>query len=487
MKIKTLYKFILQCAACWLVCACDSLFDNELPKHDLVGENAIVDEKSASTALNGAYSFLDDSKRNGGDLNSHIVIYNNIRLNMLVSTGPTSFETDQLFRMTYDETESWFENAWKIVYEMLNAANNVIFYTEKVDDGKFAPRRKCEILGEARFLRAFCNMYLLEHFAQFWDTNSAYGLVLRLEPSVLSNNTCPRVSVDSSYNAIFNDLEYAIQNGPDFYSRYRACKTTAKAFKANYLLMRGTQEDRMEALRLADEVLAGDDFKMEENYADIFKNKHASTELMFTQYTDNPTTMNDNVQGLLQLLGGGRYRVKENTPDDDLSQYYEIMGSKESERYAATLDSIYIKSEDKTKTLIINKFYTNENVAIPMYYMRLAQVYLIKAEAMSYIPDYTVGDVLDVLNILRDRANESRFDASDYSSMEEVREEIFNEYIRELGMENGDAFFYAARTMIGGQRLLAKHNPNFVKDSQLCFPIPSAELEINFKAEQNPY
>ena len=31
--------------------ACDALFDNELPEHDLVPENAIIDEKSAEKAL----------------------------------------------------------------------------------------------------------------------------------------------------------------------------------------------------------------------------------------------------------------------------------------------------------------------------------------------------------------------------------------------------------------------------------------------------
>ena len=33
--------------------SCDSMFDNEIPPHDLVGDNAITSESSAKVALNG--------------------------------------------------------------------------------------------------------------------------------------------------------------------------------------------------------------------------------------------------------------------------------------------------------------------------------------------------------------------------------------------------------------------------------------------------
>ena len=38
--------------------SCDSMFDNEIPPHDLVGDNAITNESSAKVALNGVYSYL---------------------------------------------------------------------------------------------------------------------------------------------------------------------------------------------------------------------------------------------------------------------------------------------------------------------------------------------------------------------------------------------------------------------------------------------
>ena len=155
--------------------ACDALFDNELPEHDLVPENAIIDEKSAEKALLGIYSYLDDSQYNGGYLNSHLITYNYIRLNLMTAVGPSSFENDQLYRFAYDETDANYENGWRHVYRMINAANNVIYYVEQLGDEKFGTNRRNEILAEARFLRAFCYMYLMQHHAQFWDTESKYG------------------------------------------------------------------------------------------------------------------------------------------------------------------------------------------------------------------------------------------------------------------------------------------------------------------------
>ena len=161
------------------------------------------------------------------------------------------------------------------------------------------------------------------------------------------------------------------------------------------------------------------------------------------------------------------------------------MDNPASERYTACMDSV-ILPQGKDKTFIWKKFYNLQKEAVPMYYLRVAQMYLIKAEAMSY-RNYTVADVVETLNVLHSRANEELLDAGDYSSMEEVREEIFREYIREVGAENGDTFFYAARTMINGKRLLQEYNMYFEEDNTLCFPIPAKEIEINSLAEQNPY
>ena len=93
-----------------------------------------------------------------------------------------------------------------------------------------------------------------------------------------------RSSVKESYEKIFEDLDYAIQYGPRFYSKYRSCATTAKAFKADILMNRGEEGDYAEAIRLANEVIASDEFGLEDKYEDIFTNGYSSKELMFTRH-----------------------------------------------------------------------------------------------------------------------------------------------------------------------------------------------------------
>ncbi|MGM9713000.1 MAG: RagB/SusD family nutrient uptake outer membrane protein [Prevotella sp.] len=488
--MNTIYKLITTIAVCLALCSCNSWFDgmldDETPKNDLVPENAIVDEKSSEKALLGAYSYLDDSQYNGGYLNLDLIVHSYVRLNLITSTSASTFEKDQLFKFAYDETNSSFEYPWRHVYKMINAANNVIYYTEQADDDRYGPDRKNEILAEARFLRAFCNMYLLERYGQFYDLNSEYGIILRTEPSALSYNNRARAKVADSYESIFDDLRFAAENGPAFTSAYRVCKTTAKAFLANYLLVRGTEADRQEALRLVEEVLASGDFTLEKNYADIFEHKHESSELMFTQHTNEPNSYDANVRGLAQQLGKGQYRPKKYEEDDAMSVYFNIVEPDTTERYIATHDSVTFPKA-KTKTFVWKKFHTLNKEAIPMYYMRLAQLYLLKAEILSYQAGATISDVLGVMNVLRERANEAPFDSNAFFSMEEVREEIFREYIRELGVENADPYFYAVRTMREGKRLLYKYNVNFVDDRTLCYPIPAKEIETNNLAKQNPY
>lgn len=486
-------KLMIAVFVCLSTSACDSMFDgildDQIPEHDLVPENAIVDEKSSEKALLGAYSYLDDSKYNSGYLNSQLIIKNYIRLNLIFPTGGSSFEKDQVYKFVYDETDSNFELPWTYVYKIINAANNTIYYTERAADSKYGPDRKNEILAEARFLRAFCHMYLMEYYSHFYDTGSEYGVFLREEPSALSNNNLKRATVAESYESIYADLEFAAEHAPAFSTTYRISRTAAKAFYANYLLVRGTDADRQKALQLADEVLASSDFQLENSYADIFVNRHNSSELFFTQYTDNPYSYTDNVMGLVQLLGKGQYRAKTYDMEDDMSQYLLIMNDETTDRYVATIDSIVFPSSStqKVKTFVWKKFHTLQREAMPMYYLRLAQMYLVKAEAMSYLPGYTTADVIAMLNVLHERANEPALDASEYNTMEDVREEIFKEYIREVGVENGDPYFYAARTVRDGQRLLQSYNSYFTDDRTLCFPIPAKEIEKNNLAVQNPY
>ena len=75
---------------------------------------------------------------------------------------------------------------WKLCGQMINAANNLLAAIEKVNDANFVGGRKKEIIAEARFLRAFAQLYLMKHYAFFWDLDSKYGPLMRRVPGTLN-------------------------------------------------------------------------------------------------------------------------------------------------------------------------------------------------------------------------------------------------------------------------------------------------------------
>ena len=63
---------------------------------------------------------------------------------------------------------------------MINAANNLLAAIEKVNDANFVGERKKEIIAETRFLRAFAQLYLMKHYAFFWDLDGNFFIFNKL-------------------------------------------------------------------------------------------------------------------------------------------------------------------------------------------------------------------------------------------------------------------------------------------------------------------
>ena len=452
---------------------CENMFEKEMPPHNLVDGNVITDETTAEPVLNGIYSYLEGM----GTFDVLYILDDEYRLGLFESGYRPDFEEDQLLTGNYRVEDSYILNAWQDAYTMINAANNFISIVEKLPETSFGPDRQTEMLAEAKFLRAFGYSFLLKRFGYFWDINSEYGVLLRLEPSTLSNNNMSRSTVKACYDQIMTDYQYTIDYGPDFYSRYRACATTAKAFKAEMLMNRGEEGDYEEAIRLADEVLKSSEFSMATTFEEVFSSGYDSQELLFTRHISDQINIGDNIARTSTYLGEGRYQ-----PSDS---YYDFLPETDTRR-AASLDSIIVTETDDEKTLVYKKHLKSDHNS-PMYYMRLAQMHLIKAEAMAYTNQPT-ADAIEELNVLRRRSGNTELDAADYPTQESLLDEIFAESVREIGIENGSLFYFAVRYKKGNIRKLQELNPNYTNanEKQLCFPIPEAELEHNFDIEQRP-
>lgn len=455
--------------------SCESMFDRQTPPHSLSGENAISDEASAETALNGIYSYFQTY---GGPFDAYYIANNEFRAGMMKGYYRGAFDDNNNaeFKVTYES--SYISTPWYNAYDFINTVNCFIYYIEKADDNNFAEGKKQEMIAEARFVRAFMNSYLLKMFGYSWDINSEYGNVLRLEPASLSNNAKARSTVAETYNSIFEDYDYAIQYGPDKYSTYRGSAVSAKAFKAEMLMNRGADGDYAEAIKLADEVILSTEVGLESSYADIFANGYNSKELLFSHYIKEPEKqIGMNTGTIYKMMTEGVYE-----PTD---AYLEIFNSSDA-RFNVSMELKPITSGSLTVDQYVWKKHYVEDADCPMYYMRVAQLYLIKAEAMLNNGSST-SEILSVLNVLRGRSGNHDLKSSDYSNKYDVQNVIFYEAVREIGSEN-DALYYMLIRMKDstGKRCLASYNSYYTTDAQLCYQIPKDEITYNSLIKQNP-
>lgn len=476
MNMKTINNITTLILALWLACtccSCDSLFENELPEHDLTAENAIVDEASSETALLGVYSFLGERV-----FDSYYIADNAVRSGLVTWKSGTYAEALTLLRVPNDGLEA--RDKWSIAYQMINAANNVLYYVDKLGDDKFSGNRKTEILAEARFLRAFAHTFLMKYFAYFWDIESPYGVLIRTEPGSLAVNAKARATMRDSYNQIIEDLDYCAQNGPEYTTCFRASRGAALAFKANLLMIRGDSDDYANAAAIAQQVIDNCGFEMEAAFPDIFKKDYASREVIFSRFLSKTqcSSADNKMESVKRMFGG----------TIDLTAYiYMGSGLNKDKRYPETMaNEIYEAVSPDRKQLIWKKIWRTDGNC-PVFYMRLAQMYLIKAEGLAR-SGAPVADVIEALNVLRRRSGNTELLPADYQTEDQLMTAIYKEILCEICCENDSEWFTVIRfksTKTGGRKL-ADFNINYMDDAMLAFPIPLGELQNNPLMKDNP-
>jgi len=146
---------------------------------------------------------------------------------------------------------------WNNFYDAINLCNTGINSISKVAD--YTDQQKAIREGELRFLRAFYYW----HIAETWG-----GVHFTTETSQGAVTTANKTSVDTIYNQIFTDLNFAVKNLPATTSDYgRATSTVAKAFLARMYLTRGKNA---EAAAMANAVIATNGLKLLPKYGDLW-------------------------------------------------------------------------------------------------------------------------------------------------------------------------------------------------------------------------
>lgn len=410
---------------------------------------SIVDKRSAQAALTGAYNALSQNTYQGNTFRYITnLLSDNIRW---VGNTPTNREFDVYGVFA---TNTRVQELWTAIYKTVNIANNIIEKVPAVNDVTFDQTERNKERGEAFFLRALSYFDLV----RLWRN---VPIVTAATKTASDNIDITNSTGDQVYAFIANDLDSAEALLPATVNRNRANQYTVKALKARLYLY---QENWQKAEYYATQIINDSaDFKLTKPYSQFYAAKNSTESIFEVDYTVN--NKNSYATNWFQNpTTGGK---KEFLPTDDL--------------IALLIDPNVGGSRSALIFTVGGVTYGNMNFKIATgedqsYVLRLAELYLIRAEAKA--EQLRLDDGLKDLNVVRNRANVASL--STVSTKDELIDKIFLERRVELAYESHRWFDLIRKNK--AQQVLGITDAN-----KLLLPIPKQEVLVGSLTQNQGY
>lgn len=248
MKTKNQFKYIIAVTAL-LLASCTSL--DEEPKSLQVSSQFYKNESDAQAAVYAVYSALI----RGNDAQS---MYNRgIQLATETTTddfiaGPRAYNANvqALSRLAHDASNDRMQSIWQDHYQLINYANIAIDRIAEIPDANISPKKREQLVNEAKFLRALAYFNLVRWFKY---------IPLQLhETTTLSSETLnvSQADEDDVYAQIIQDLKDA-ENlpKPADYASGEAGRATAGSAKALLAKVYLTRQQWQQAADKAKEII----------------------------------------------------------------------------------------------------------------------------------------------------------------------------------------------------------------------------------------
>ncbi|MDT0674968.1 RagB/SusD family nutrient uptake outer membrane protein [Autumnicola musiva] len=420
------------------------------PAQEISTEVALSSGENVENILIGAYEEAGQADSYGGDIQMLSDLYG--FTNEATWRG-TFTQPRDVFRKNIFVDNSYVRDIWLNGYEVINQANLVVDNIELVDE-----EEQDNIAGQAMFLRALTYFDLVRLYGAPYEAgqeNSQPGVPLSLEGVIdySGNLEIPRNSVEEVYNQILEDLNNAFEMLPASNSFF-ADKYAAKALLARVYLQQGNYTGARDA---ANDVIENSDHSLTDTYEEAFNNEVDSDEYIFAFQVTTQGGGNDLVLHYAQEDLGGRGGDITVNPE-----FIEMFDSETDDR-----SSFFYESDDNGETLTSK--YTNQFANIPV--IRLAEMYLIRAEANFRLGTSIGNTPTEDINVIRERANANLLDNVGL-------DEILKERELELAFEG-----FLIQDL---QRTMRPVGDLEYDDERLTFPIPQREMDVNSLLEQNP-
>ncbi|GAB4039012.1 RagB/SusD family nutrient uptake outer membrane protein [Spirosoma gilvum] len=356
---------------------------------------------------------------------------------------------------------------WASIYNTIYVANFILERLPTVTGVSESTRK--QVMAEARFLRGWANFIGTYTYGDIpkvtttdQDANSRIGRTSKAD--ILA-------SVLADYQAALTDLP-AVESGSTNAQTNAAYlnKINAQAAMARFYLY---QKNWAQAEALATTVISSGVYTLQTSFADIVTKDFTAESILEVGYnlTDDPGTSNT---GLNNLFVGRREVIPSNSVVAALNT--TEAGTRNQ---TITFNAQQQRASDNGWT--VRKYGTASEDNNNIVYMRLAEMYLIRAEARAQQNKLagTTGAIAD-LNVLRTRA---KAPAITQTAQADVLLAIERERVYELAFE-GQRWYDLVRTG-RAQAVMSAFSPNW--DSHLeVWPIPQREIQQNTALTQNP-
>lgn len=362
----------------------------------------------------------------------------NSRIHSRSTTSTSSQNVINADHLTIPTTHPHNQQYWEAVYHNIYRCNTVIDQIDVVQDSVL----KVQYEAEAKFIRAYHYFNLVRLYGPAFEVDS------RL--SISEANSAERVAVDTIYNMIKEDLDFA-QNGlPTEYESEELGRVTSWAAKTLLAKVYLTLEDYVSAQALLEEVEQSG-YALLADYASVFDTENEMNEEMIFVVRfqaggyglgspfANFFAPNGSQDAVINFSGDGY-----NCPSTSLIQAYEA----DDTRKDVSLAENYInESGDVAPMAWCKKYYsqvsTDEDAENDWPVLRYADVLLMLAE--TKLENEGVAAALPYINEIRTRAGLIAYTADEITDLLSAQMAIEQERRLEFAFEN-HRFFDLVRT-----------------------------------------
>lgn len=430
--------------------------------NDVASEDVFKNGDGLRSGLIGLYNTLQQRDYYGGyyplmaDLNSDVAKaggYDNPALNEI---GDHAITPSNVFG----------EQMYIAMYKCINTANSILAAVDEVEDPNLEDVERGRIKGEALAIRAMVHFDLLRMFGYHWDKNSEYGIpvvtTVQGPYDVVERNT-----VGETYAAIIQDLKDAetLLDGIEVNQKYMNVLAVKGLLARVYLY----SKDNTNAFVYAKEVIDEGSFSLldADNFTTIYSGRLSSESIFELAFdAQNPSSFNGTTYAREDAIRSELLFIA----SEGLKTFFEDRaGDKRTSLLDFENNDVSILPDGRTQ-----KYRGEEAKDNPAYILRIAELYLIAAEARG-----RAGGGLDYINELRANRGLEDLTLADVPNTAAFLQAVADERLAELNFE-GHRFFDLARwgwidDILG------------VSDQKGVFPIPQRELiATQGKVVQNP-